>query len=93
MLGICVYDETTLNIDLQVVDLTYSPDPPKNSKTTNPECSWIVQQIRLFLTEKTANTRKKNVKLILIGQKIRENSELRNWLMDPVNNIYLVLDI
>ena len=46
MLGICVYDETTLNIDLQVVDLTYSPDPPKNSKTTNPECSWIVQQIR-----------------------------------------------
>ena len=90
MLGICVYDETTLNIDLQVVDLTYSPDPPKNSKTTNPECSWIVQQIRLFLT---ANTRKKNVKLILIGQKIRENSELRNWLMDPVNNIYLVLDI
>ena len=49
-------------------------------------------RISLFLTNQTMTNKQTNcVKLVLIRQIIYENSELRssNWLLDPVNKIFL----
>ena len=48
-------------------------------------------RISMFLTNETMTNKQTSVTLVLIRQRIYENSELRsrNWLLDPVKNTFL----